>query len=93
MFTGYLKYNDINHSFVFDEQKNELQLITIEAEKPTSSVTFITDDLSQMNCPYLIGTINENHHKIVFITIQGASIRRVNNVLYVKLFAYFCINQ
>lgn len=89
MFTGYLKYNDINHSFVFDEQKNELQLIPIEAEKPTSSVTFITDDLSQMNCPYLIGTINENHHKIVFITIQGASIRRVNNVLYVKLFAYF----
>ena len=25
MFTGYLKYKDINHSFVFDEKNNELQ--------------------------------------------------------------------
>lgn len=93
MLTGYLKYKDINHSFVFDENKNELQIIPIEAEKVASSVTIRTNDLPKMNDPYLIGTINENHHKIVFVTIQGSSVRRVNNVLYLRLYAYFIYNS
>ena len=46
-----------------------------------------------MNTPFLIGTINENHHRIVFITIQGASIKRVNNILYIRLYAYFLYNS
>ena len=93
MLTGYLKYKDINHSFVFDENKSELLLLPVEAEKVASSVTIITNDLPKMNDSYLIGTINENHHKIVFVTIQGSSVRRVNNILYVKLFAYFLYNS
>lgn len=93
MLTGYLKYKDINHSFVFDESKSELQLIPIEAEKVASSVTIRTNDLPKMNDPYLIGTINENHHRIVFVTIQGASVRRVNNILYIRLYAYFLYNS
>ena len=93
MFTGYLKYKDINHSFVFDENKSELQIITDEAEKLASSVTIRTNDLSTMNDPYLIGTINENHHKIVFVTIQGSYVRKINNVLYIRLYAYFIYNS
>lgn len=71
MLTGYLKYKDINHSFVFNENKSELQIIPVEAEKVASSVTIRTNDLPKMNDPYLIGTINENHHKIIFVSIQG----------------------
>lgn len=93
MFTGYLKYKDINHSFVFDENKSELQIIPVEAEKVASSVIIRTNDLYTMNDPYLIGTINENHHKIVFVTIQGSYVRRVNNVLYIRLYAYFIYNS
>lgn len=93
MLTGYLKYKDINHSFVFDENKSELQIIPVEAEKVASSVTIRTNDLPKMNDPYLIGTINENHHKIVFVTIQGSYVRRVNNVLYIRLYAYFIYNS
>ena len=93
MLTGYLKYKDINHSFVFDENKSELQIIPVEAEKVASSVTIRTNDLPKMNDPYLIGTINENHHKIIFVSIQGSSVRRVNNVLYIRLYAYFIYNS
>lgn len=93
MLTGYLKYKDINHSFVFDENKSELQIIPVEAEKVASSVTIRTNDLPTMNDPYLIGTINENHHKIVFVTIQGSYVRRVNNVLYIRLYSYFIYNS
>lgn len=93
MFTGYLKYNNINHSFVFDEKNNELQLIPVEAEKTISSVTIITNDLPKMNDPYFIVTINENHQKIVFITIQGAPVKGVNNILYIRLYAYFLYNS
>lgn len=100
MLTGFLKYNDSDYSFVFDEKMNELQLIPITKEPTvTSSVNIILNGITlgsgalDMKEQFLIGSVNENHKRVVFITIQCAAIKQVNNVLYIRLYAYFLLNS
>lgn len=94
MMTGFLKYNDLDYSFILNEDNNELQLIPIpKSTAPSSNVTFISNHLSQMNSPYLIGILNEKRKRIVFITNQGSYISQVNNVLYIKLFAFLLLSS
>lgn len=92
MLTGFLKYNDDNYSFIFQEDSRELQLIPMVSEPPKpSSVNISLNGVtfgfkrSTMEIPYLTGTINENHHSIIFVTVRGATIRQVNNILYIEL--------
>lgn len=99
MLTGFLEYKEQNYSFIFHENERELQLIPMASEPPPQSsvninlngVTFDFARLS-MDTPFLTGTINENHRKIIFATVRGAAIRQVNNILYIELYAYFLFN-
>lgn len=100
MLTGLLKYNDSDYSFIFDENVNELQLMPFpESATVTSTVTIKTmgitfgGEKSRMTEPFLIGITNENRKRIVFITIQGDFIKQVNDVLYIRLYAYFMLNS
>ena len=99
MLTGFLEYKEQEYSFIFQENERELQLIPIESESQTqSSVNINLNGISfdferiSMDIPFLTGTINENHRKIIFVTVCGAAIRQVNNILYIKLYAYFLFN-
>lgn len=99
MLTGFLKYNDDNYAFIFQEDSRELQLIPMVSEPPKPSSVNISFNgvtfgfkRSTMEIPYLTGTINENHHSIIFVTVRGATIRQVNNILYIELYAYFLFN-
>ena len=95
MFTGFLKYNDMDFTFILNETENELQLIPISKasfESITDMIIF-RDLLSKMNEPYLVGTVNENQKKLIAITFQGSNIGQVNNVFYIKLYAYFLLNS
>lgn len=95
MFTGLLKYNESDYSFILDETKNELQLIPISKTsfKLTTDMIRFKNLFSKMNEPYLIGTVNENQKKLIAITVQGSMIGRLNNILYIKLYAYFLLNS
>lgn len=93
MYTGYLNYNEKKYSFVFDEHEKTLQLIPCECSSVSSLVDIIQSGFSTMDESYLVGTINENRKTIIFITVQGATISRANEVLYVRLYAYYLMNS
>lgn len=93
MYTGFLNYNNQKYSFIFEDSSNELQLIPCnDLATKASLVSIIQSGSITMEEPYLIGLINENRKTIVFITVQGATVRRVNDILYVRLFAFYLMN-
>lgn len=103
IFTGSLKYNDIDFSFVFD--KEELRLIPpkekrfeIEHEWYMHKIgdgcyACGVNDIPTMDEPFIIGQCNENGKKIVFITEQGSSIGKYNSVLLVDVKAYLLFSS
>ncbi|MBP1532790.1 MAG: hypothetical protein IK999_01490 [Ruminococcus sp.] len=98
MLTGILKYHDEDYLFVFQEGIDEMELIPADTRstiqpKTDFHLNGITADFEpmKMDAPFLIGNINENQNKIVFVTIKNSNIKQVNNVLYVKLYAYFLL--
>ena len=96
IYTGWLQYRNIEFSFVFD--KNELHLIPprekvreIELNwimTPMGNGVYTMGSQLQMDEPFLVGRCNENGHKIIFITRQGAHIGSKNSVLFVDVVAF-----
>lgn len=95
IYTGKLKYKDIDFSFVFD--CTELRLIPPNDKKQRILKEWIMTPLAngaytigdpKMDVPYLIGKCNENGHTMVFITQEGARIGNSNSVLFVEILAY-----
>lgn len=96
IYTGWLQYRNIEFSFVFD--KNELHLIPprekvreIELNwimTPMGNGVYTMSSQLQMDEPFLVGRCNENGHKIIFITRQGAHIGSQNSVLFVDVVAF-----
>ena len=96
MYTGTLKYGDIDFSFAFD--KNELRLIppedkrdVIEMEWKLVSIgngTYTTADPISVEEEYIIGTCNETKRRIIFLPKRGSYLSFCNSVVIIKLEAY-----
>lgn len=93
MLTGNVKYNDLDYFFLLDENENRLQLIPIE--KPSYAISnfqITTIEPEPVKNQLLVGKTNENGKVIVFVTICGSHIKRVNKVLFLKIYAYFLLD-
>ncbi|MCI1654226.1 MAG: hypothetical protein LKI32_04560 [Lachnospiraceae bacterium] len=96
IYTGTVDYKGITFMFMFD--KNELRLIPPKEKqnniqydwfsKEISPGVYTFVDLPVMEEAYLTGRCNEDGRKIIFITQQGASIRRYNSVLVIAFVGY-----
>ncbi len=96
LFTGSLKYRDIDFKFAFD--RNELRLIPpkekeheIEWEwrwKPLENGAFTIADPIPVGEDYLIGECNETLHRIVFLPKQGSTLIFFNYIVCIPLAAY-----
>lgn len=98
IFTGTLKYREIDFLFIFD--KRELRLIPPKDKKFEIEHEWFMhkiregvyaagiDDHPEMDEPLLTGVCNENGSRIIFITQQGARISRYNSVLRVEIVAF-----
>ncbi len=100
IYTGKLKYKNVDFSFMFDCK--ELRLIPPEDKRheiemewimtPIGNGVYTMGNPLKMNDSYLTGKCNENGHSLIFITQQGANIGSNNSVLFVKIVAYIECN-
>lgn len=95
LLTGQLKYRDMDFAFVFNGEElrmipscDKKEEIDYEWFKAQLCMGVYMDEQSKMKESYLIGKCNENRHTIIFITQKGASIRRFNSILCIKILAY-----
>lgn len=96
IYTGQLKYKDIDFTFVFNGE--ELRLIPPEGKKREVRMEWLMKPLGKgaytignplyMEEPYLIGRCNETAKAMIFLTKQGNYIGNNNEVLFVKISAY-----
>lgn len=96
MYTGNLKYRDIDFTFAFD--KKELRLIppkdkrhTVEWEwtkQEISKGVFTDADPIIVDESFLIGESNETNRKIIFIPTVGKTLSFYNAVVIVSIEAY-----
>ncbi len=96
LYTGKLKFKDIEFTFVFD--KKELRLIPPKELKrdlheewfmrELKSGVYTWGNAPTIDDPILTGKCNENGHKIIFILQEGSSIGCYNSVLTLKVVAY-----
>lgn len=98
MLTGTLSYESNNYTFVLNDGSNELILIPQFSDKCFNSLAIsnsviISDNTLNMHESFLIGVTNETHKQIIAFTQPNSSIKRVNNVLYIKLIAYIVFNS
>lgn len=88
IYTGQLKYKDIDFTFVFSSE--ELMLIPPKEKvqeirsnwlwKPLGKGIYTMGAPLQMEDPYLIGKCNETAQTIVFLTKQGDIISSSNEI-------------
>ena len=96
LFTGKLKFKDIEFTFVFD--KKELRLIPPKELKRDLYQEWFMRELTLgvytwgnspiIDDPILTGKCNENGHKIIFVLQEGSSIGYYNSVLTLEVVAY-----
>lgn len=96
IYTGQLKYRDIDFMFVFNGE--DLRLIPPENKQHEITMNWIMTSFGKgaytmgdplyMEEAYLVGKCNETAGTIVFLTKQGKSIGRYNAVLIVEISAY-----
>ena len=103
IYTGFLKYKDMDFSFVFSN--NELKLVAPpeKAEwirlnwlmKPTGNGVYTVGNTIYVEEPAIIGSCNETGSSIIFIPIVGSTIYGTNKlfgkglpILIIKLEAY-----
>ena len=97
MLTGTLFYESNNYTFILNEDSNELILISPLSDESINSLANLnsivfSDNLLIIHEPYLKGITNETHKQIIAFTQQNSRIKKVNNVLYIKLIAYIVFN-
>ena len=96
LYTGKLKFKDIEFTFVFD--KKELRLIPPKGLKrdlyqerfmrKLKSGVYTLGNTLTIDDSILTGKCNENGHKIIFIIQEGSSIGCYNSVLTLEVVAY-----
>lgn len=96
IYTGQLKYKDIDFTFVFNGV--ELRLVPPEDKKREVRMEWLMKPLEKglytmgeplyMEEPYLIGRCNETAKTMIFLTKQGSYISHNNEVLFVQISAY-----
>ena len=96
IYTGQLKYKEIDFTFVFDGE--ELRLIPPKDKKREVRMEWLMKPLGKgaytmgeplyMEEPYLIGRCNETARTMIFLTQQGDYIGSRNSVLFVEISAY-----
>lgn len=101
VYTGSLKYNDMDCQFVFSN--DELRLIPLFEDqvdymwafgmKEISKGVYTFENQPRMEQNILIGKCNENGKQFIFLPRLGAPINHRNSVLFIKLEAYIIFNQ
>ena len=96
LYTGTLKYRDIDFMFAFDEE--ELRLVPPNDKrhvvdwdwkmKETTPGSYVFADPILVEEPYLIGKCNETNHNIIFIPKTGSTLGLYNSVVRISLAAY-----
>lgn len=96
IYTGQIKYRDIDFEFVFDG--DELRLIPPRNKReeihrewimtPMGNGIYTMGEPLKMESPYLVGKCNENGRTLIFITQQEANIGSHNSVLFVEIVGY-----
>lgn len=96
LYTGTLRYKDIDFTFAFDER--ELRLVPPDDKrhliewdwkmKPIGEGAFTLADPIPVGEEYLVGVCNETKHKIVFIPKQGSHLYLYNSVVRIELTAF-----
>lgn len=95
IYTGQLRYENVDFEFVFD--RKELRLILPVEKKEKIDRDWLkkqivrglyTDNIPIMKESYLMGKCNENSRIIIFITQKDTRIDSYNSVLVVKLIGY-----
>lgn len=97
MLTGTLSYESNNYTFILNEDSNELILISPLSDESINPLTnfnsiVFSDNSLIIHEPYLKGITNETHKQIIAFTQQNSRIKKINNVLYIKLIAYIIFN-
>lgn len=96
IYTGKIKYRDVDFEFVFDgaelrlvpplEKKEEIHMEWIMT--PMGNGGYTMGEPLKMESSYLVGKCNENGRTLIFITQQGANIGSSNSVLFVEIVGY-----
>lgn len=99
IYTGQVKYRDVDFGFVFDgdvlrlippfDKKEEIYMELFMT--PMDNGIYTMGEPPKMELPYLIGKCSENGGTLIFITQQESNIGSYNAVLMVEIQAYvFC---